>query len=308
VINYGEVDLNLLLVLERVLAHENVAAAAEDLGLSPSATSRALQRLREAIGDPLFVRAGNRLVPTERARALAGPTARAIEAARSVFQPSEGLDPALATGDFVLTLGDELQQALFPSIVARVQAVWPGIDLRVRALWAGSADEERRDLVHLAIAPDLTALPTIVDLPDVDDLVHQPLYVRRFVVVGARAAWPVAPDLDRYVAAEHVIMSDEGGSRGFMDELLHQHGRTRRVACSVTSFGAVAEVVRATRLLALVPSEILPTLGRDLVAHPPPLPVPSMAMTMVWHPRYTTQARHRALRALVAEVVRSCVR
>lgn len=300
---YGEVDLNLLLVLERVLARESVTDAATDLGLSPSATSRALQRLRDALGDPLLVRAGNRLVPTPRARDLLDPAASAVEAARRVFRPAEPFVPSTATGDFVLGLTPELQQALLPPIFARIHAVAPGVDLRVRELTMHSAEEGRRDVVHLAIAPDLRVLD-LPKLPDTNDLVHQPLYERRFVVLGGRTEWPQPPDLDAYLDAEHVLMSNDGAGWGFVDDLLAAQGLTRRVACTVTSFAAVAEMVVRTRLLSVVPAEIGPILGDAVLAHPPPLPVPTMAMQLVWHPRHTTQPRHRALRTLVTDAVR----
>ncbi|MEO0603685.1 MAG: LysR family transcriptional regulator [Myxococcota bacterium] len=299
---YGDIDLNLLLVLERVLVRESVTAAAEDLGLSPSATSRALQRLREALGDPLLVRVGNRLVPTERARTLAGPAARAVEAARHVFGNPD-FDPSTATGTFVIGLGEELQHRLFPALFARLRAVAPGIDLRVRVLSGRSADEGRRDVLHLAIAPDLTALVPPETLPDVGDFVHQDLYVRRYVVVGSADAWPTPPDLDAYLVAEHAIMTEEAGDRGFVDALLDERGHTRRVACSLTSFSAIAETLRHTRLLAVMPAEGLAPFGHGLVAHPPPLPLPEHAMRMVWHPRYTTRPRHRFVRRVVTEVV-----
>ena len=301
-LSYGDVDLNLLLVLERVLHRESVALAAQDLGLSPSATSRALQRLREALADPLLVRSGNRLTPTERAAALLAPASRAVEAARQVFLANRTFDPNRSSGEIVLGLGDELQQALFPALFERLHAEAPGIDVRIRGLSMQSADEGRRDALHLAIAPDLTVIGTIRGLPDVSDMVRQRLYQRRFVVIGAAEAWPEAPDLDAYAAAEHAIMTDEAGDRGFYDDVLANHGRSRRVTCSLTSFAAIASLVRTSRLLALLPAEVLPTFGHGLVAYPPPVPIPAMDMCLMWHPRHTTQPRHRFVRRIVAEV------
>ncbi|MEM6926600.1 MAG: LysR substrate-binding domain-containing protein, partial [Myxococcota bacterium] len=155
----------------------------------------------------------------------------------------------------------------------------------------------------LAIAPDLTTLVPPEAMPDVDDFVHQDLYVRRYGVVGAAESWPDPPDLDTYLAAEHAIMTEEAGDRGFVDAVLEERGHTRRVACSLTSFSAIAETLRHTRLLAVMPAEALPTFGEGLICHPPPLPLPEHAMRLVWHPRYTTRPRHRFVRRLVAEVV-----
>lgn len=304
---YGDVDLNLLFVLERVLERESVTAAAEDLGLSPSATSRALQRLRDSLGDALLVRVGNRLVPTERARALLEPASRAMQAARDVFLDTTSFDATTATGAIALALGEELQHRFFPAIHARLQQEAPGIDLRVRNLSLRSAEEGRRDLLHLAVAPDLSTIPTIRGLPDLQELVQRPVYERHFVVVGSSQHWPEPPDLDAYVAAEHAIMTEEGGARGFMDDLLEAHGRSRRVQCSLSSFSAIARVVRTSRLLALMPAEVVGTFGPGLQHHPPPIPIPSMEMRLMWHPRYTAQPRHRFVREQIADVLRTSV-
>ncbi len=223
-----------------------------------------------------------------------------------MFVTDAPFDFATASGEPVLALGGEIQQALFPAIVARVRQEAPGVDLRVRPLTMDSVDEGRRDLVQLAIAPDLSSILGVEKRPDLGDLVHKTLYARKFVVVGAHAAWPTAPDLPRYIAADHVILSDSGGARGFMDDLLGHLGHSRRVACSTTSFAAVAQIVRSSRLLALLPSEVVGAFGPGLVAYPPLL-VPSMAMRMLWHPRHTTQARRRFWRSLIAEVARAHV-
>lgn len=303
---YGDVDLNLLIVLDRLLARQSVTEAAEDLGLSASATSRALQRLRDALGDPLLQRAGNRLVPTPLARDLVAPAGRAVEAAREVFERERAFDPAQASGEFVVALTPEMQRILAPTIATHICAAAPGIDLRFKALTMQSADEGRRDVIHLALGPDLTMLPNVPELPDATEFVHRDLYRRHFVVAANPAHWPDAPDLERYVAAQHIIMSSDGGGEGFMDHLLAARGWQRRVACSVSTFSAVLDLVHATSMLALVPSEVLSALGEGLLEHPPPLDVPSMDMRMMWHPRHTTQQRHRALRTLIADAVSGC--
>lgn len=290
-----------------MLARQGVAEAAVDLGLSPSATSRALQRLRDALDDPLLVRSGNALVPTERARELVGPTSDAVEAARAVFRPVAPFDPSVAQGEFVVAMGPELQEALFPQVVQRVAAVAPRVDLRVRDLSFRLMELARQDLLHLSVAPDLSGILPPGRLPELADVVRTPLYTRRFVVVGAREAWPDPPDLSAYAAATHVIMASDGAPRGFMDDLLALRGVQRRVGCTMTTFGAVLQVVRATSMLALVPDEILPALAPDLARHAPPVPVPEMSMELLWHHRHTTQPRHRTLRRCIGDAIREAV-
>jgi len=299
----GDVDLNLLRVLERVLARQSVADAAQDLGMSPSATSRALNRLRDALSDPLLVRAGNRLVPTAFAEELVEPASRAVAAVREVFGRERSFDPAEAAGELVLAMGAELQQAWLPPILHRLRRVTPHLDVRVRELTLRSVHEGRRDLLHLAVGPDLSTLPGLTEPPDLQDVVTRPLYRRHFVVLGAREHWPEAPSLDAYTSAGHVLVSTEARGHGFVDDVLADHGRTRRVVCAVTTFAAVVDVVRATDLLAVVPCEVGERAGPDLVAHTPPVALPTMDVGLFWHPRYTTQPRHRYLRGVVAQAI-----
>lgn len=305
---YGTLDLNLLMVLDRVIAHESVVGAARDLGLSQSATSRALQRLRDVLGDEILLRAGSGSVLTDRARTLAGPVAEALERAGDVFAPPPTFDLATARGALTLALGDELQPVVVPALVAALRAHAPGIDLRIHRLAAASVDEARRGLLDLAIAPDLDPLPDIAGAVDTSELVARGLYERTFVVIGARERWDGYRDaadglsLNDWLAADHAIVSFEGGGRGFVDELLAASGRSRRVMASVTSFPAAAELVARTDLLAVIPREV--TVGREseLAVFQPPLSLPSLPMRLLWHPRQTTRARHRALRELVASI------
>lgn len=297
------VDLNLLLVLDRLLEHHSVTAAARDLGLSQPATSRALGRLREALGDPLLVRVGRELVPTPRATELQESLAAALAAARRVFEPPATFDPATATGELVLAMGDEAQIALGDAIVGALARAVPRVDVRLSALSAATVEQGRRGGIDLAIAPDLTALPASAGAVDLSEFVTRPLYTRQFVLAVPDALAAEAWDVDRFCAADHVMVSLEAGGWGFVDDLLARVGRSRRVAVSVTTFPAAARMVAATRLVSTLPHEVVASLGAGVTALPHPLELPDLPMLLVWHPRLSRDPRHRFLR----EVVRAAV-
>ena len=150
------IDLNLLVVLDRLLLTGSVTVTARDLGVTQPALSRSLQRLRDLLGDPLFVRAGRGLTPTPRAIELAEPLAAALEAVRRVLAPSDTFDPRTAVGDFVVAMGDETQVGFTDTLI---EALWheaPGINIRIRALSAQSVEDGRRGLLDLALTPDLS--------------------------------------------------------------------------------------------------------------------------------------------------------
>jgi DNA-binding transcriptional LysR family regulator len=299
--NLASVDLNLLVALERLLARRSVTAAAADLGVTQSAMSRTLDRLRDLFEDPLLVRVGRGLVATDRAMSLEAPVGVALRAVRHALTPPAPFDAATDRGDFVVAIGDDLEQALADRIVAALWAAAPGVDLRFRSLGMHTIDEARRGLVDVAVTPDLSALPPSAGAVDLSEFVHRPLYRRRFVL-AARTDPPA--DLDAYVAAHHVIVSFEAKGRGFVDDLLDGLGRRRRVAASVTTFPAMARLVAATHLVGLMPAEVA-ALVPSIRTAAPPFDVADVPIELVWHPRHTSDARHRFLRDVVADAVRA---
>lgn len=307
-IDLGALDLNLLVALDRLLHHGNVTAAAHDLGITQPAMSRTLQRLRDALGDPLLVRVGRGVVATDRARSLQEPVADALRAVQRVFQPPDAFVPATARGELAIALGDEAQLAFADAIVRAVWAASPAVDVRVRPLALASLDEGRRGVLDLAISPDLTSLPSGAGAPDFGDFVVKPLYTRRFVVVSSARAPRRDIDLETYLAASHVIVSFDGGGRGFVDDLLAATGRRRRVAASVTSFPSAAALVSNTDLLATLPEEVVHTTKGGLVVSAPPFDIPPLPMLCLWHPRRTPDPRHRFFRELVMGAVKERAR
>lgn len=298
-------DLNLLVAFERLLESGSVSEAARALGVTQPAMSRTLQRLRDALGDPLFVRSGRGLVPTERARALQRPLEDALLAVRKVFERPGAFEPARARGELRIAIGEETQMGFAVPIL---EAVWkraPGIDVRFRPLGPHSVEAARRGLIDFALAPDLSALPPGSDTVDISEFVARPLYERRFVVVSARRGGTRRWTLDSYAAALHLLVGPEASGRGFVDDLLERTGRRRRVAASLSSFTHAAHVVSRTHLVSTLPEEVVRAVRVPLVIATPPLELPRLSMQMLWHPRFTTDARHRFLRETVASAIRS---
>lgn len=302
-IDIRALDLNLLLALDRLVRLRSVSAAARDLGVTQPAMSRTLQRLRDVLGDPLLVRVGRGVVPTERALALAEPAAEALRAVERVFAPPPTFDPATARGELSIALTDEAQVAYADAIVHAVWAVAPGVDVRVRPLSLASVEQARRGDLDLAITPDLGPLPATVGAPDLREFVAKRLYRRRFVVIGALDRPRPSLTLAEYAAASHVIVGADGGGRGFVDDLLAERGLRRRVAATVTSFPSAAALVASTDLLATLPEEVVLTGSARVRVYEAPLALPVLDILCVWHPRRTAEPRHRALREVVMAAI-----
>ena len=123
-------DLNLLLTLNVLLAEGSVVRAAQRLGLSPSAMSRALARLRQTTGDPLLVRAGRVLVPTPRALELREQVSQLVQDATSVLRPAETLNLAQLARTFTLRTSDGFVENFGAALLARVNQDAAGVRLR----------------------------------------------------------------------------------------------------------------------------------------------------------------------------------
>jgi len=302
-IDLGTLDLNLLVAFERLLALGSVTEAARALGVTQPAMSRTLGRLRDAFDDPLFVRDGRALMPTPRALALAGKVDAAVRAAREAFTSEPPFEPARAQGVVTLALGDETQQAFAESILAAIWQDAPGLDVRLRQLSYASVGEARRGEIDLALAPELSVLPKSAGRADLSEFVPKHVYDRRFVCVSSPAHPRRRFTLNSYAAATHVVAGPDASGRGFVDDYLLERGLKRRVAAAVVSFATAARIVAETNLVAVLPHDVVATVGVELVVAEPPLPLPALPMLLLWHPRNTTDARHRFLRERVARAI-----
>ena len=133
-LHLGSVDLNLLVVLDALLVERNVTRAAARVGITQSAASHALARLRTLTDDELLVRGREGMVPTARAEALTGPVRRALDEIARALAPARPFDPKTATGKVRIGTSDYAELVLLPRLVQRLAVEAPGIDLRATML------------------------------------------------------------------------------------------------------------------------------------------------------------------------------
>ncbi len=288
-------DLNLLVVLDAVLAERSVARAARRLHLTPSAISNALARLRAALGDPLVTRSGRGIVPTPRAVELAPALGRGLaDLDRAVFR--DAFDPKTTTRAFTLAIADAGQLVRIPALAARFAAEMPRARLRVVGIdtllsSGGLAGTE----VDVAIAAFPEKPPGVRAVPLYEE--HAVLVARRgHPVAGARLAKRALAGLS------HVDVHVAPGV-GYR-ELAASYARlgvAREVALVVPSFVAAAAIVAATDLVATLPASLVDALGADLGIRRVAAPVPPLVidLKLCWHERTDGDPAQRAFRDLV---------
>ena len=294
------IDLNLLLALDALLAERHVTRAAARLGLSQSAASHALARLRDLLDDPLLVR-GPRgaMLPTPRALVLTPLVERALVEVAAVLRPPEVFDPRTSRRTLRIGAGDYAELVLLPALFARMAEQAPGIDLFVRTvpddIPAGLAAGD----VDLALAP--------IRPQDTSAACYQRLLFDETFVCAVRRGHPATRQrltLDRFCAMDHLLIAPRGTPGGYVDDALTARGRTRRVALAVPHFLIVPHVIARTDLIVTLASRIAAAFAEShgLATLRPPVDVPGFAIHMIWHERAHGDAAQRWLRDQLAAV------
>lgn len=314
VMNATHVDLNLLVAFDAIARERNVTRAAERAGVTQSAMSHALRRLREHIGDPLLVRSARGMTLTPRGEALVVPIRAALVAVARALEAPASFEPRTARRAFTLSSPDLFDVLVLPAVLEELQRKAPGIDLNVVPLGVGSLAEklETGDL-DLAVVPRVEggASPMAVLT---SELRRSTLFHDRFVCL-LRAGHPAlgkrkrALSLDAFVALAHVLVSPLGRGDSFVDAMIAKHGARRRVALRVPQFMTALEIVQRSDLVLTAPSALarLARTPKAVVALEPPIALPRHGVDLVWHERYSADAGHRWLRETVGSVAREVV-
>lgn len=275
------VDPTLLLIFAETLRRRKLSAAADRLGLTPSAVSHALGRLRALFGDALFVRRPHGVEPTARALELGPRVEAALEALQALLVAPEPFDPRATERVFKLSGLDTAASLLLPDLVRTLRVEAPRAVLSFRPLARETA------LASLASGDLDLALGFFPrETPGIETEV---LFEETYGVV-MRADRPDRPrslDLDGYAAFEHLLVSQDGEPRGVVDDALERVGLRRRVAATAPNFFAALAAAAATDLVLTLPRRFAERwAGRfDLVVHDPPLAIRPFTVAMAWRAR-----------------------
>jgi len=302
-VSLSGLDLNLLLVLQTVLAERSVVRAARRLHVTPSAVSNALARLRAALDDPLLVRSGRGVVPTPRAAALAPALERAL---RDLDQAVRGqtFDPATTDRQLTLALADVIQVVKLPAIVRALGTRMPRARLRVLSI----------DALVASGGLGGTAVDVLVGAGEKGPGVHaQPLYDEQIVLV-ARARHPAIRR--RVTKAQLAVLRhvDVQVSPGLGNQSLAAAyaaaGIRRDVAFLLPTYTAAAAVVAGTDLVASLPSSLVDVLGPRLALRRIATPLAPIATTinLLWHERTHGDPALRAFRDLIMQAAHGAAR
>ena len=290
----GRIELDGRLLQALVAVHEegSLTRAAQRLGLTQSAVSHAVERLRGITGDALFVRSGRGIVPTARADALVAGARRLIAELRD-FGQAGAFDPVQLRRTLTIAANDLQRDLLLPPLLERLRAQAPGVLLRVIPSGAPTPELLRDEACALALTPRP---------PEAGDILQRRLFDDEYRVFFDPQVRQAPRDPADYLAAEHLTVEHDGRLRTLdIDDRIAGLGLQRRIVATVPVFAGLAALLAGSARLATAPGRLRHGVLRGLADAPLSWlhPTPGLAMYMVWHQRHQDDPMHRWLRELL---------
>ncbi len=301
------VDLNLLVALDALTRERSVTKAAARAGVTQSAMSHTLRRLRDLFGDPLLVRGRGGMVLTPRAEALTIPLRSGLLSLGRTLSEPQPFEPESATRAFRIVSPDLFDLLVLPTLFRRLGERAPSIDLAVAPTPPRLSEALETGEVDLAIYPVLVDAKPFDLREQLDpELQRRTLFrdeFRCFHRPGHPAFERSRLTLKAFAGLDHVLVSPGGEGPGLVARVLAEQGTTRRIALRVPHFATALEVVAGSDLVLTGPSSLTSCPGgTSLVMRPAPLQLPPHAITMLWHARFTEDPAHRWFRSLMVDV------
>lgn len=290
--NLAGIDLNLLVVFDALMQERHVTRAGEKLGLSQPATSNALARLRLLFEDELLVKTSEGMQPTPRAIALAAAIRLMLLQLQAALTAAAPFVPAESDRTFSLGMSDYTAFALLPALVAHLATVAPGVQIRVLST-------ERHTVAQLLDADEIDL--AIGFLPQTASWHRSEVLFHESFVALLRQGHPTIGDrltLDKYLAADHLLVSLSGDMTGRVDTWLAQQHQQRRVAITVPHFLVAPFILAQTDLIATLAERVAQTYAELLGLKVMPLPfeLTGFAIRQVWHSKNQTDPASTWLR------------
>jgi DNA-binding transcriptional LysR family regulator len=300
---FDKIDLHLIRVLHTVLTDRSVSRAAVRLGMHQPAVSAALKRLREVSGDPLLVRSGSGMVPTDAGLRMIEPSASILRAAEVLFSDARAFDPPTAENTFRIAAADYLDPAFLPTLVAQVKSQAPMCKIEIHPLSPDSDYHAHLSLGHVDLVIGNWLKPP-------DDLHMARLFGDEVVSLvnaehpAVRRGW----DAQTWLAAEHIAPTPmHPGARGIIDQLLDELDLQRNITARCAHFSLIPEMVASSLLVLTTGRQYCERFTGRLPVRILECPVvlPRLLYYQLWHERTRSSSSARWLRDRVKSVAAS---
>lgn len=296
--DFRHFDLNLIVVLDALLDERSVTGAARRLKTSQPTVSFSLQKLRDILGDPLFIRTARGMEPTPRALEMRDAVRSVLATVEDQLLSARTFDPATSDIPVTVSTSDVGELVFLPKLLRHLRAIAPQMTVRsvtmgpqrlAEALAGGQVD------LALGYFPDLAG-----------GIYQQGLFEHPFacLVRGDHPTIGSTLSLEEFVQAEHAVVNAEGRSQEIFENEMQARGIHRRIALSTPHFMGMPLLIATSDLIVTVPKAVATAwIGRaNLKMLPPPVTVPPIALKQFWHRRFHADPRGVWLRGVIADL------
>ncbi len=288
-----DLDAKLLKLLVTVVDTGSVTQAAHHLGVTQSAVSHLLDKLRAITGDPLFVKSGRGIAATAQAEALA-VRARSLLGDLERFAHAETFVPSKWQTQLTIAANDFQRELLLPALMRNLREHAPLLTLRVIPSDIPSLEMLRQEHCQLAISPRP---------PESTDVLQKRLFVDRYRVFYDATLRKAPKSKADFLASDHATVMYSPQRALDLDQHWQAQGIHRKFLVSVPGFAALPSFLRGTRMLVTAPSMLGQSLMHEFGSADVPLACPNMPMYMIWHLRHQNDPAHQWLRQQVEKLV-----
>jgi DNA-binding transcriptional LysR family regulator len=293
-------DLNLLPVARMLFEERSVSRAAEKLGMSQPAVSRALKRMREMLGDPLFVKSRQGVEPTAKALTLVAFARDVLSKVQTGLFARLDFDPATYDGIFSISTTEAAEFWLWPEIFSRLRQLSPLSTFRLLRLPTTNIP---RELENGTIDLTLGFFPTLHG-----NNLYQQGVLRVRPICLLRANHPIRGTkltMKQFEKLEHIVVQAIGRNL-VVDHALAQHKIHRKTVLVTSGYACIAPIISNSNLVVTVPLGLgmrLSATTPNLRLIEPPIDIPPVLVAQYWHRKFHNDMRNQWLRGVVKEVV-----
>lgn len=292
--DFLRLDGHILRTFLVILEENSVSRAADRLDLTQSAVSHTLAKLRKTLGDPLFVRSGQGLTPTETALSLKGPVQEVLDGMKALTD-LRSFDPKSENMHFVVAANDLQRDLIFPDLFksARDEGIRLSFEFKPSGLPSVSMLRDARCDLIITPAP-----------PDAPDMIRQKLFAGKWKCFYDSRSRPPPNTTEEYLKSEHV--SAQFALGGFSDDILKSVDLPNKPIPTVTvsNFAGITPFVLGTKMLTTQIEQMHIVSLRALDMAPLPFQTEDVAVSLVWHERSTNDPAHKWLRNLITQSCR----
>lgn len=294
-IDLNKFDLNLLVIFQRVLLDKRVSIAAASLGISQPTVSNALRRLRDEMGDELFIRTNEGMIPTQLAEELAEPVSYALSTLHQALSHQSVFEPLKENRVFGIVMTDISEIVFLPRLIGILAEAAPGVSIQaIPHTRKGLSEALEQGEVDFAIG----------FIPQLNVNVYQRRLFQQSYVCVYRRGHPLAETemtLERFSSAQHLAIDAVGTGHNLVDEYLKRANIQRNIKLRASHFISAGYILETTDLISILPVKLAEKITSpfNVVVVEPPIKFPKIQINLFWHAKFNNDPANKWLRALI---------